>query len=299
MTIWADELRHLTHVMDGERLNYLAVGEGPPVLLLHGWPQTSHAWRHVIPALSGEFRVIAPDLPGMGRSSKLRQSFVKCEIAILLHRFMSELGHQHYLVAGHDMGGQVAYPMAAKYRDAVRGLVFIESGLPGFGQEKAMDVGSGGSWHFGFNMAGDISEALVAGREELFLDFIFLRDKIGVLSEESISDADIALYARAMRRPGALRCMFGYYRALFKDAEDNRSLGKVPLDCPILAVSADLGYVGGAERTMRRVGHDVAAVVINGSGHYIPEEQPAALAAAIADFGKNRVFAPLSAARNG
>lgn len=282
--------------IDGERIAYAAAGQGEAILLLHGWPQTSYAWRRVAPLLARDFRVIAPDLPGMGRSSRRRQDFAKAPIAALLHRFMQALGHERYVVAGHDMGGQVAFPMAAQQRDAVRGLVFIESGLPGFGQEKAMDVAKGGSWHFGFNMAGDIAEALVAGREEVFLDFVFLRDRIGVLSSASITESDIAHYARAMRRPGALRCMFGYYRALLRDAEDNAALAAQPLACPVLAVSAAQGYAGGAERTMRQVAAQVEALVIEGSGHYLPEEQPEALGHAIAAFAAKRAFASMTGA---
>lgn len=282
------EIVRSTEVLDGERLAYIAAGQGEAIMLLHGWPQTSHAWRGVLPLLADGFRVVAPDLPGMGRSSKLRQSFEKRGVAEVLHRFMRRLGHDRYVVVGHDMGGQVAYPMAALEREAVAGLVFIESGLPGFGQEKAMDVGNGGSWHFGFNMAGDLPEALVSGREEIFLDYVLLRDRIGVLSEPAIADDDVAIYARAMRRPGALRCMFGYYRALFRDAEDNRAFGARPLECPVLAVSAAQGYAGGAERTMRQVAQDVTALTIPDSGHYLPEEQPAHLSAAIGEFVRTR-----------
>lgn len=277
-------LRQSTVAIDGERISYSTAGEGTAILLLHGWPQTSHAWRGVTPQLARNYCVVAPDLPGMGRSSKLRQNFQKTAIADVMATFMAQFGHDQFIVVGHDMGGQVAYPLAARHRSAVCGLVFIESGLPGFGQEKAMDVGNGGSWHFGFNMAGDISEALVSGKEEIFLDFILLRDRIGVLSEAAISESDFAHYVRAMRRPGALRCMFGYYRALLDDAKDNRQLGEAPLDCPVMAVSADQGYVGGAERTMRQVAKQVMSCTIANSGHYLPEEQPVALAKAIHEF---------------
>jgi len=288
------EITSSTAVIEGERISYVAAGDGPAILLLHGWPQTSHAWRRVIPLLAQDYRVIAPDLPGMGRSSKQRLNFAKTEIADLMAAFMKDLGHATYVVTGHDMGGQVAYPIAARHRKAVQALVFIESGLPGFGQEKAMDVANGGSWHFGFNMAGEISEALVRGKEEVFLDFIFLRDRIGVLSADAITHNDIAHYARAMRRPGGLRCMFGYYRALLMDAEDNRGMGETPLDCPVLAVSADHGYVGGAERTMRQVARNVTAVVVERSGHYIPEEQPETLARIMHDFIPSKLGAALS-----
>ena len=283
--------RATTLAVDGERISYVTAGEGTAILLLHGWPQTAHAWRSVLPDLARHHCVVAPDLPGMGRSSKARQSFAKVEIADVMARFMASLGHDRFIVVGHDMGGQVAYPLAARHRDAVTGLVFVESGLPGFGQERAMDVARGGSWHFGFNMAGDISGALVSGKEEVFLDFVLLRDRIGVQSQDAVTDADIAVYARAMRRPGALRCMFGYYRALLDDLEDNRRLGETPLDCPVLAVSADQGYVGGAERTMRQVAMRVTSCTIADSGHYLPEEQPIALAQAIHDFAVAQIAA--------
>lgn len=271
-------------LVDGVRVNFNACGTGFPVLLLHGWPQTSYAWRKVLPLLSEKYQLVTPDMPGFGASSKPASGYEKKTIARYLAALMEKLGHEKYFVVGHDMGGQVAYPLAATNRQTVAGLVFMESGLPGFGQEKAMDVAAGGSWHFGFNMAGDISETLVREREIEFLSFLFYRDKVGVVSSQSILDSDIEYYARALRRPGGLRSSFAYYRALFQDAKDNVDLGKTPLDMPVLAISAERGYVGGAEATMRRVATHLEAVTITESGHYVPEEQPEQLAAALHAF---------------
>ena len=275
-------------LLDGMRINYETTGQGVPVLLLHGWPETSYAWRKLSPLLGESYTVIAVDMPGFGTSSKPQTGYEKLTIAGQLARMMESLGHDRYFVVGHDMGGQVAYPLAATQRDKVAGLVFMESGLPGFGQENAMNVGTGGSWHFGFNMAGDISETLVSGKEVEFLTFLFYRDKIGVVSADSITDEDIAVYARALQRPGGLRSSFAYYRSLFADAEDNKKLGATPLEMPVLAVSADRGYLGGAERTMRQVADNVDAITIGESGHYIPEEQPEALADALKTFFGDR-----------
>lgn len=268
----------------GVRIAYAAAGAGFPVLLLHGWPQTSHAWRKVIPLLARHFRVYAPDLRGFGGSSKPETGYDKKTVASDLVGLMDELGHRRFAVAGHDMGGQVAYPLAAAYPRRVAAMAFIESGLPGFGQERAMDVGNGGSWHFGFNMAGDISEALVRDREALFIGYMMRRDTVGFMGVDRVTEADIGVYAAAMRQPGAARAMFSYYRTLFADAADNREFGRRKLTMPVLAISADHGYPGGAERTMSQVAETVGEAKIADCGHYVPEEQPEALAGLLADF---------------
>jgi pimeloyl-ACP methyl ester carboxylesterase len=275
------------------RLDYVVAGRGPPLLLLHGWPQTCYAWRKVLPLLLADFRIYVPDLPGFGASSKPRDGFDKKAIAGHLLRLMDHAGHARFGVAGHDMGGQVAYPLAAMHPDRVGGLAFIESGLPGLGQERAMNVGDGGSWHFGFNMAGDISETLVRGHEAEFIAYLIRRDKVGIMGADRITDADIEVYATAMRQPGAARCMFSYYRELFADAADNKELSRRKLSMPVLAVSADHGYAGGAERTMQQVSDDVETASISDCGHYIPEEQPGPLADVLRHFFK-RALAPRS-----
>ena len=267
------------------RLAYRRTGAGGPVvLLLHGWPQTSWAWRRVMPLLGTSFDVVAPDMPGFGDSGKPDGGFDKKTIALRLHELVQALGLSRIALVGHDMGGQVAYAYAAQWPDEVSHLVFIESGLPGFGQEKAMNVAEGGSWHFGFNMAGDIAEALVQGREGVFVDYLMRRDTVGLYDPDSVSAAGVKRYADALARPGALRCSFGYYRALPVDRRDNVAWGQTPLAMPVLAVGAEAGYGGASAETMRRVAHNVSAVLVERCGHYVPEEQPAVLARAIADF---------------
>jgi pimeloyl-ACP methyl ester carboxylesterase len=257
---------------------------GQPVVLLHGWPQTSFAWRRVIPLLSDRYDVVTPDLPGFGYSSKPEGGFDKKTISRRLREFVHALGLARIALVGHDLGGQVAYAYAAQWPEEVSHLVFIESSLPCFGQEAAMDVAKGGSWHFGFNMAGDISEALVRGREFLFVDHFIRRETVGIFDANAVSTADIEHYAHALSRPGALRCSFSYYRTLPTDRDDNRIWGETPLPMPVLAVGATGGYGAASAQTVRRVARNVRGVLIERSGHYIPEERPDALAGAITDF---------------
>ncbi|MFJ7439647.1 alpha/beta fold hydrolase [Methylorubrum thiocyanatum] len=259
-------------------------GGGTSVVLLHGWPQTSWAWRRVEPLLAEGFDVVAPDLPGFGHSSKPEGGFDKRTIATRLRALLKKLGLPRVALVGHDLGGHVAYAYAAQWPDEVSHLVFIESSLPGFGQEEAMDVSKGGSWHFGFNMAGDISEALVRGREHLFVDHFMRRETVGVFDPDSVTEDDIAHYARALARPGALRCSFGYYRTLPVDRRDNAVWGQRPLPMPVLAVGAAGGYGPESSRTICRVAGDVRDIMIECCGHYPAEERPAELAAAIRGF---------------
>lgn len=273
---------------DGMRLHVVEQGPGDAeaVLLLHGWPQTSHAWRHVSPLLAeAGYRTIAPDLRGFGHSAKPASGFDKKTVARDLLGLLGALGIERCWVVGHDMGGQVAYPFVAQWPDRARGLVFIESGLPGFGQEKAMDVANGGSWHFGFNATGDIAEALVSGREHLFIGAMIHRDTVGLFDPTAIPEADIAVYAAAAAAPGALRCMFAYYRTLLsQDLADNLAFGTTKLTLPVLAVGAEHGYRGGALAAMQKVAADPQSWIASGCGHYVPEERPRELAARLIQF---------------
>lgn len=255
-----------------------------PVLLLHGWPQTSHAWRRLVPLLGERHDVVAPDLPGFGYTSKPDAGFDKKTISRRLREFVQALGLSRIALVGHDLGGHVAYAYAAQWPEEISHLVFIESSLPAFGQEEGMDVSKGGSWHFGFNMAGDISEELVRGRERLFVDHFMRREKVGVFDANSITEADIEHYARALQRPGALRSSFSYYRSLPADRGDNSVWGQTPLPMPVLAIGAEWGYGTASERTIRRVATNVRAAIVERCGHYPAEERPAELARLITDF---------------
>lgn len=272
----------------GGRLHVVHDGppEGDAVLLLHGWPQTAHAWRRVTPLLAeAGYRVLVPDLRGFGDSFKPDDGFDKKTVARDLYDLLNALGITRAWVVGYDMGGQVAYPFTAQWPDMTRGLVFIESGLPGFGQENAMDAAKSASWHFAFNRAGPVAEALVSGREHLFIDALIRRESVGVFDPEAVSEADIAVYARKAAAPGALRCMFAYYRALLPtDLEDNRRFGPLPQTLPVLAVGADHGYGEAALATMRRVSSAPQFWMAKDCGHYVPEERPRDLVDALLRF---------------
>ena len=267
------------------RFAYQRSGTGKtPIVLLHGWPQTSRAWRRVVPLLSADYDVITLDMPGFGYSSKPETGFDKRTVARRIRDLVQALGLSRIALVGHDIGGHVAYAYAAQWPAEVSHFIFIESSLPGFGQEEAMDVAKGGSWHFGFNMAGDIAEELVRGRERLFVDYFMRRDKVGLYDARAVSEADIDFYAAALARPGGLRCTMGYYRALAADRVDSREWAKTPLPMPALAIGAEWGYGEASATTLRQAARQVQETLIARSGHYIPEEQPEALASVMREF---------------
>ena len=277
-------IKSVSRRVNGLRIHVRTAGQGSPVVLLHGWPQTSYAWRKLIPLLAERHTVIAPDLRGFGDSSKPFTGYDKKTVAGDLSALLQSLDLESACIVGHDMGGQVGYAFAALYPQLTRKFVFIESGLPGFGQENAMNVATGGSWHFGFNMAGDISEELVRGREALFVRHFIRRDTVGTVDPGSISEADIDVYARSLAQPGALRASFSYYRTLFDDRKDNEKFGQTKLEMPVLAIGCEFGYGQGAKATMEKVATNVSSAIVQSSGHYPAEEQPEQLASVLLDF---------------
>ena len=254
------------------RLHYVTAGAGPSVVLLHGWPQTWYMWRDVIPGLARHYRVVAVDLRGLGDSSRPVTGYdtttVSEDIWCLMH---DVLGQKRFFVAAHDWGGPVAYALAAQYRHAVRAMAIFDVPVPGDGSPLAAMA----RWHFGFHSELDFPDALVAGREELYLSFFYR--KAGA-RPDAISPEAQREYIRAYSQPGAMRAGFNYYRALPQDVADHqRYLSEGKLAMPIMAHGGGAPGVGrglAALESWQRVGSDVRGGVAEGCGHWIAEENP-------------------------
>ncbi|WP_018262001.1 alpha/beta fold hydrolase [Methylobacterium sp. WSM2598] len=259
--------------LDGVSLHYLDAGAGDAVVLVHGIPQTSHEWRHVIPRLAGRYRVIAPDLRGLGDSSRPATGYDKKTLAGDLWQLVrGHLGIERFFLVGHDWGGPVAFSLAAQHPEAVRRLAILDVVIPGDGA----DFSQGGRrWHHAFFRTLDLPEALCAGREHLVLRWLF--DHYGQ-RPTSIPEADQQEYLRTYTQFGAFRAMLAFYRALPVDAEDNREIlaraGKLRM--PVLALGGEEGFGRGSEciASLRRVAEDVRGGTVPACGHWIPEEQP-------------------------
>lgn len=266
-------LTHGTADLGAVRLHYVEAGSGPVLVLLHGWPQTWYSWRHVIDGLSDSFRVIAPDLRGLGDSSRPANGYDKKTIASDVERLLRErLGIDSFFLAGHDWGGGVAFALAARYPGSVRKLAILDVSIPGDGADYFSQGGK--RWHHAFHQTRNLPEALVHDREALYLGWFYTNygARADIFSKE-----DIAEYLRTYTQPGAMKAGFEYYRAIPQDIADNEeSLRAGKLAMPVLALGGDSSWGRGPQvlESLQRVATDVRGGVIPDCGHWIPEEQP-------------------------
>jgi pimeloyl-ACP methyl ester carboxylesterase len=263
------------------RLHYVTAGSGFPVVLLHGWPQSWYEWRHVIPELAKTYRVIAPDLRGLGDSSRPADGYDKKTIGHDIWRLLHDvLGISAFHLVGHDWGGPTAYAVAAAHPDAVRRLVILDVTIPGDGSP---NISQGGRrWHHAFHQTLDLPEALIAGREDIYLGWFYR-----TYGARPLGDAEIAEYLRVYRQPGALRAGFAYYRAIQRDIADNAAIAATfRLPMPVLALGGDRGWGRGMEvvESLRRLAVNVEGGVVENCGHWMPEEQPEVLSRRLIEF---------------
>jgi len=276
------DITHHTAVVNGVRLHYVMAGSGEPLVLLHGWPQTWREWHSMIPALARQFTVIAPDMRGFGDSDKPGSGYDKRTVAQDIHQLVHHLGFHEINLVGHDIGMMVAYEYASAHPDEVRKLAVLEAGLPGLGLEALHDSAAFPQfWHFGFFRAPNLAEALIAGREKMFITH-FIRHL--AYDTYALSDADLNEYAERLSAPGALRASFEHYRAFDIDAVNNRQNALTKLSMPVLAVGGEFCMNDQMGHIMRPLANDVQSVVIKRSGHWLTEEQPEQLTAALLEF---------------
>ncbi|MEI7969868.1 MAG: alpha/beta hydrolase [Betaproteobacteria bacterium] len=253
------------------RLHYVTGGAGPAIVFLHGWPQTWYMWRHLLPVLATRYRVVAPDLRGLGDSSRPAAGYDKKTVAADIWQLMHDvLGEQQFFVAAHDWGGPVAFSLAAQHRNAVRAMAIFDVPVPGDGTPVFYD----NRWHHGFHWELDLPEALVAGREHVYLGHFY---RNWGARPDAISEADQAEYLRTYRQPGALRAGFNLYRAMRQDVADNEaflSAGKLAMPIWCYGGGSARGRGLRALESWQRVATDVRGGVVEGCGHWIPEERP-------------------------
>ena len=201
---------HHTTTVNGIQLHYVIGGKGDPVVLLHGWPETWYSWRHVMPALAKNHTVIVPDLRGLGDSSKPPTAYDGKTLAEDIHQLVTQLGFKTIFLVGHDIGTQVAYSYAATHPADVRKLVVMELTIPGFVPAGKMPL-----WWAVFHQTPDVPEALVSGKEMMYLSWFFHNLPF---NPAAITQTDINEYVSHYSVPGGMRAGFEYYIAFPQDA---------------------------------------------------------------------------------
>ena len=271
-----------TAQVNGTTLHYVVGGQGPALILIHGFPENWSAFATIMPGLASKFRVVAVDLRGVGGSTPVQGDYETATMAEDTHQLALKLGLDRAYVVGHDIGGGVAYAIARLHPDAIRGAMILDVPIPGVDPWDQIKV-SPALWHFGFHRAPGLAEKLLAGREAIYFDY-FLRGKVA--DPKSISDEAILRYARAYSKPGQLAAAMGMYRA--NDGEKFGKERRGPLEVPLALVGGAVPMKGFGEllpavaKGLKDAGaRSVAVEAIAGSGHYVVDEKPAEVAALI------------------
>lgn len=267
---------HHTVEVNGIRLHYVMGGQGTPVFLVHGFLETWYHWRLIMPQLAEQYTVVAVDMRGYGDSDKPMEGYDQATIAEDLYQLAQTLGYERVIVVGHDMGAPPAYTYAARHRDSVIGLGYLEEPVPGFtlDQLTAHTAPEGGAWWFGFNFVPDLPEALIAGNEREFLSYFYHRFSYNPTAVDS--DA-IDEYLRTFAGPGGVRGALGVYRAIFESAEQVRQDAQTPLTIPVLAIGGSASSGDTVAQGVQNLASDVRGTVIEQCGHFLAEECPDAL----------------------
>lgn len=265
---------HHTVAVNNVQLHYVIAGQGDPVVLLHGWPETWYQWRKIIPPLAERYTVIAPDMRGLGDSSKPVSGYDKRTVADDIYKLVCTLGFARIFLVGHDWGGPVAYAYAAAHPNDVRRLVILDVPIPGAGLEKIPQAARrGGLWHVSFHGVRDLPEQLVAGRERMYLSWFYRT----AYNPTAITEEDIDEYVRCYSAPGGMRAGFEYYRAIWDDVDHNTENAKTKLTMPVLALGGKYSFGKQTMRSLTALAEDLRGGEIDQCGHWIAEEQPAYL----------------------
>ena len=264
------------------RLHAVIGGDGPPLLLVHGWPETWYAWRLMMPTLAREFQVIAVDQRGIGLSDKPDDGYDAGTLADDLVALMDALGHQRFAVVGVDTGLIISYALAADHPDRVERLVVGEAPLPGVAPPTPLilpDPAKAKLWHIPFNQQDKVNEQLDTGREDIFFGAEFSASA----GKNKLPDSAVTYYIDTLSNPDSLHGSFQLYRAFGATIAQNEERKTRPLTMPVLAI-------GGSESTGARVGDamkltatEVQTLVID-TGHWLAELAPEQMLTALTEF---------------
>lgn len=279
-------IRGVVRVKDGTRIHYRRLGKGRPIVLLHGFPQTGHMWRKVLPQLAERFDVVAPDLRGYGDSDKPRGGYDKRTMAADIAELIKALGLAPVILVGHDRGARVAHRFALDHPSLLTHLVLLDIAptydiFQNINPQSARRV-----WHWLFHLVPDLPEALLAGREEVYLRYCFTAwsNNPAAIEEEAVQE-----YLRCFRQAGAVRAALDDYRAggtidLEQDGADREK--KVRAPTLVLWGGSRQAQAADMLEVWKARCERVEGWAIPDCGHFIPEEKPDVVLDAILKFAR-------------
>jgi pimeloyl-ACP methyl ester carboxylesterase len=264
------------------QLHAVVGGQGPALLLVHGWPETWYAWQHLMPALARDFTVVAVDQRGIGLSDKPAGGYDTGTQARDLIGLMDALGHEKFAVVGHDTGFAISYALAADFPERVERVALLEiPGSPGTVPAPPLFLPAPLNdrlWHLGFNRIDGLNELLVTGREDAFYRWEF------DAAAKPLDDETIGYYVRTLSNPDSLRGSFGWYRAIDETIAQDEERKNTPLTMPVMAIGGEKSFGELVGNAVSAVAPQVQSVVIPETGHFLAEESPEELLAALTPF---------------
>ena len=269
------DLPGFTHAfadVNGTRLHYVTGGQGPLIMLLHGWPFNWAEWRLLMPHLVQlGYRVVAPDLRGFGASAMPDDGYRKANVAADIYGLVQTLGETRIGLVGTDIGAMAAHAYAVAYPETLHHLVLAETLIPGYELEERMNPATGGYWHFGFQMQVELATMLTSGKEAEYLMPMWQMMSVAADAQQQARQ----YYLPYFIRPGAMRAGFRHYAALLDDGHHNREALSVQGLSPVLVLSAEKGIP--QEQTcasVRRMGIGFASDTVPNAGHNFAHDNP-------------------------
>lgn len=263
---------------EGATLHVRVGGQGPAVVLIHGFGDTGDMWSPLAAELAKTHTVVVPDLRGMGLSSRPADGYDKRTQAADIRAVLSKLNIDHADIVGHDIGTMVAYAYAARYPDKTDKLIVMDAPVPGVPPWDQI-VRLPALWHF--NFGGKDAERLVKGRERIYLDR-FWNEFAG--NPSKVDEATRQHYTKLYAQPGAMHAAFAQFLAINKDAEDNLNTLSPKLTMPVLAIGGEKSFGANEALVMRNAAEHVTELVIPNAGHWLMEEAPEPTIAAVREF---------------
>jgi pimeloyl-ACP methyl ester carboxylesterase len=271
--------------LSGANIHYLKAGIGKKTLvLLHGFGESSHMWIPLFDEFGKDYTIIAPDMRGLGESSRPATGYDKKTMAADVHELVKSLGYEKINLVGHDIGLMVAYSYAAQYPNEVEKLALLEAPIPGIGDMWEKIYTTPALWHFHF-VHSPIALELVKGRERLFLEHFWQ-----TLSPhpETFSEADRQLYAKSYAQEGAMWAAFEMFKNFdSRDATDNRKFAGTKLPMPVLTIEGDKSMGGALEAQAKIVANNVISIILLDTGHWLMEQRPEETKARLKNFFAN------------
>lgn len=270
--------------LPGLGLHAVIGGDGPPLLLLGGWPQTWYAWRLVMPALARQYTVVVLEARGTGRSDKPADGYDSATLAADIVAAMRCIGYAKFAMVGQDVGMWTGYAIACDFADAISRLVVVDATIPGISPSPPLIASQQMNdflWHLNFNRALGINELLVRGREEIYFGYQFAT-KAG--TPAAITPAALRHYVDTLKDADALRASFDYFRSMDLIIEQSQARRRKRLSIPVLAIGGACAVGARVEADMHCVADDVTGLVIPDCGHFVQEEAPQQLLAALQPF---------------